>query len=163
MPPNFTKPLAWRLDSMARSCRSRRPNRGDVLKPNHVYIAPGGNHLILSAHGRTVKAVVEDGPPGQRPQALGRCADEVGRRNLRQPLPGRHHDRHGPRRRRRLRPSASAGGYVLGQDEASSDVYGMNKVAFVEGRVDRQFALDDAANLIMLTAKRLWQPQPVGA
>ena len=34
----------------------------------------------------------------------------------------------------------AAGGYVLGQDEASSDVYGMNKVAFVEGNVDQQFA-----------------------
>ena len=31
----------------------------------------------------------------------------------------------------------AAGGYVLGQDEATSDVYGMNKVAFVEGNVDR--------------------------
>ena len=34
---------------------------------------------------------------------------------------------------------------VLGQDEASSDVYGMNKAAFVEGHVDRQFGLPDAA------------------
>ena len=40
------------------------------------------------------------------------------------------------------------GGYVLGQDEASSDVYGMNKVAFVEGNVDRQFGLDNAAATI---------------
>ena len=31
----------------------------------------------------------------------------------------------------------TAGGYVLGQDEATSDVYGMNKVAFVQGHVDR--------------------------
>jgi chemotaxis response regulator CheB len=35
------------------------------------------------------------------------------------------------------------GGYVLGQDEATSDVYGMNKVAYTEGNVDRQFGLDD--------------------
>ena len=55
-----------------------------------------------------------------------------------------------------------AGGFVLGQDEASSDVYGMNKVAHVEGGVDKQFALDDGAALIMLTAKRLWQRQAVG-
>ena len=27
----------------------------------------------------------------------------------------------------------AAGGYILGQDEATSDVYGMNKVAYVEG------------------------------
>ena len=42
----------------------------------------------------------------------------------------------------------TAGGCVLGQDEATSDVYGMNKVAFVQGHVDRQFALGDAARAI---------------
>jgi two-component system chemotaxis response regulator CheB len=42
----------------------------------------------------------------------------------------------------------NAGGYVLGQDQATSDVYGMNKVAFVEGNVDQQFSLHDAAAMI---------------
>jgi len=41
-----------------------------------------------------------------------------------------------------------AGGYVLGQDENSSDVYGMNKVAFVEGNVDQQIGLQEAAIVI---------------
>jgi len=49
-----------------------------------------------------------------------------------------------------------AGGYVLGQDEDSSDVYGMNKVAFVEGNVDRQFSLDEAARTLGLHVRRLW-------
>ena len=48
-----------------------------------------------------------------------------------------------------------AGGYVLGQDEASSNVYGMNKVAFVEGNVDQQFALSDAAAAIARQVRRL--------
>jgi two-component system chemotaxis response regulator CheB len=42
----------------------------------------------------------------------------------------------------------AAGGYILGQDEASSDVYGMNKVAYVEGHVDRQFSLSEAAAVL---------------
>jgi two-component system, chemotaxis family, protein-glutamate methylesterase/glutaminase len=49
----------------------------------------------------------------------------------------------------------AAGGYVLGQDETSSDVYGMNKVAFVEGNVDQQFALGDAALAITRRIHRL--------
>ena len=49
----------------------------------------------------------------------------------------------------------AAGGYVLGQDEATSDVYGMNKVAYVEGNVDRQFALDEAATVIAQHVRRL--------
>jgi two-component system chemotaxis response regulator CheB len=48
-----------------------------------------------------------------------------------------------------------AGGYVLGQNEATSDVYGMNKVAYVEGCVDRQFALDEAASQITHEVRRL--------
>ena len=42
-----------------------------------------------------------------------------------------------------------------GQDEASSDVYGMNKVAYIEGHVDRQFSLDRPATL-MHEVRRLW-------
>lgn len=34
------------------------------------------------------------------------------------------------------------GWFELGQDEQSSDVYGMNKVAFIEGNVDPQTSLD---------------------
>ena len=51
-----------------------------------------------------------------------------------------------------------AGGwyYVLGQDESTSDVYGMNKVAFNEGHVDRQFSLDEAAGTIAIQVKRMW-------
>ena len=52
---------------------------------------------------------------------------------------------------------------MLGQDEASSDVYGMNKVAFIEGNIDRQFGLDEAAGTIMTQVKRLWDKSPVGA
>jgi two-component system chemotaxis response regulator CheB len=50
----------------------------------------------------------------------------------------------------------AAGGYVLGQDEDSSDVYGMNKVAYVEGAVDRQFGLSDAAVVITRQSRKLW-------
>jgi two-component system chemotaxis response regulator CheB len=49
----------------------------------------------------------------------------------------------------------AAGGYTLGQDGPSSDVYGMNKVAYVEGNVDRQFDLDEAAMVIAHHARRL--------
>jgi hypothetical protein len=34
----------------------------------------------------------------------------------------------------------------------------MNKVAYVEGNVDQQFALRDAATIITRQVKRLWTP-----
>ena len=53
------------------------------------------------------------------------------------------------------------GGYVLGQDEATSDVYGMNKAAFTEGSVHRQFALDDAARILTMQARRVCADKPL--
>jgi two-component system chemotaxis response regulator CheB len=41
-----------------------------------------------------------------------------------------------------------AGGTVIGQDEPTSAVYGMNKSAFVDGNVDLQFSLDEASATI---------------
>jgi two-component system chemotaxis response regulator CheB len=49
-----------------------------------------------------------------------------------------------------------AGGFVLGQDQASSDVYGMNKAAFVAGAVNEQFSLDDLPKLIPTHCRRLF-------
>ena len=55
------------------------------------------------------------------------------------------------------------GGYVLGQDEASSDLYGMNKVAYQRGNVDQQFSLNDAGRVITRQVQLLWATNPVGA
>ena len=40
------------------------------------------------------------------------------------------------------------GGFTLGQDEATSVVYGMNKAAFLEGAIKAQFALDELPHII---------------
>jgi two-component system chemotaxis response regulator CheB len=42
----------------------------------------------------------------------------------------------------------AVGGFTLGQDEASSVVYGMNKAAFVEGAIRAQFALDELPGIL---------------
>ncbi len=42
----------------------------------------------------------------------------------------------------------AVGGFTLGQDEATSVVYGMNKAAFIEGTLKTQFALDELAGIL---------------
>jgi two-component system chemotaxis response regulator CheB len=42
-----------------------------------------------------------------------------------------------------------AGAVTLGQDEASSLIYGMPRVAFERGGVQRQYALNDMAGAIL--------------
>jgi two-component system chemotaxis response regulator CheB len=161
MPPHFTRQLAARLDGLSR-LSIKEAATGDVLEPNGVYIAPGGHHLELRRHGRGAKLVVRDGAPvsGHRPSidVMMTSAAEVFSANcLGVIMTGMGRD--GADGCRHVR---AAGGYVLGQDEATSDVYGMNRVAMLEGHVDRQFALDDAAIVLMQQAKRLWWPQLAG-
>lgn len=159
MPPSFTKPLAWRLDSLsALSIKEAEP--GDVLKPNHVYIAPGGSHLQLVPAGHAARCALDDGPPvsSHKPSVdvlMRGAAKLYGARCLGLIMTGMGRD--GADGCKAIR---AAGGYVLGQDEPSSDVYGMNKVAFVEGGVDRQFALADGPKLIMSLVRKLWLAAP---
>jgi len=162
MPAHFTKPFAWRLNSLS-PLTIKEAATGDVLEPNHVYVAQGGKHLSLRKSASRVSLRVEDGEPvsGHKPSAdvmMKSAAEIYGDRCLGVIMTGMGRDGSdgcGEIRRR--------GGYVLGQDEPSSDVYGMNKVAYVEGNVDAQFGLDAAATLVTRQVRRHWSPSPVGA
>lgn len=155
MPASFTGPLARRLNGRSK-LTIKEAAAGDVLRPNHVFIAHGGCHLELRKQGRFVKTLLRDGEPvsGHKPSAdvMMRCAAEIyGADCMGIIMTGMGRDGSdgcGQIRRR--------GGFVLGQNEATSDVYGMNKVAFVEGNVDRQFSLDEAATIITREVSRLW-------
>ena len=147
MPPNFTKPFAQRLNSLS-ELTIREAGDGDLLKPNHVLIARGGSHMrvIPSAKGASVEII--DAPPvsSHRPSVdvlMASVAEVFGANVLGVIMTGMGHD--GVQGCADIR---EAGGYVLGQDAATSDVYGMNKVAFLQGHVDRQFPLDEAAATI---------------
>jgi two-component system chemotaxis response regulator CheB len=154
MPPNFTKAFAWRLNSIS-PLEVKEAETGDILEPNRVLIAPGGKHLVVRKQGGKVVVLIEETDPvsGHRPSVdvMMRTASEIyGRRILGVIMTGMGRD--GADGCKLVR---SRGGYVIGQDEATSDVYGMNKVAMVEGNVDRQFGLDEGASLIMQMTKKL--------
>jgi two-component system chemotaxis response regulator CheB len=154
MPPNFTKPLAWRLDSLS-DLSIKEAASGDILEPNHVLLAPGGSHLEVRRVAGSVKAVIRDGPvvSGHKPSVdvmMNSVVEAFGSGCLGVIMTGMGRD--GADGCRAIR---AAGGMVLGQDAATSDVYGMNKVAFTEGSVDRQFALNEAATVIGHYVRRL--------
>ena len=147
MPANFTRPFAARLDSLSALTVSEAET-GMILKPNHAYVAPGGKHLHVRPRGTEAMLRVADGEPvsGHKPSVdvmMQGAAAVFGRRCLGVIMTGMGHD--GVDGCAAIR---TAGGYVLGQDQATSDVYGMNKVAFISGHVDRQFALDELPELI---------------
>jgi len=147
MPSAFTGPFSWRLNSVSQLSIKEAAN-GDMLRPNHVYVAPGGKHLSLRPQGRSARIMLATGEPvsGHKPSAdvmMQSAAQIYGPRCLGVIMTGMGHD--GADGCRAIR---AKGGFVLGQDAASSDVYGMNKVAYVEGNVNRQFGLSKAAAVI---------------
>jgi len=153
MPPQFTGPLAARLNTIS-ALSVREAANGDVLQLNNVLLAPGGRHLELVRRGSSVKVMLHDGDAvsGHKPSVdvmMISAAKVFGPNCLGIIMTGMGRD--GAKGCRAIR---EAGGFVLGQDESSSDVYGMNKVAFVEGNVNQQMTLSDAASII---AKRVRQ------
>jgi two-component system chemotaxis response regulator CheB len=147
MPPQFTTLLAIRLNSLS-ALLVTEAKAGDVLRPNTVLIAPGGKHLEILRRDRQVNVHLHDNEPvsGHKPSAdvmMKSAARAFGSNCLGVIMTGMGRD--GANGCKAIR---EAGGYVLGQDENSSDVYGMNKVAFVEGNVDQQIGLQEAAIVI---------------
>lgn len=157
MPPSFTKPLAWRLDALSQ-LSIKEASQGDLLEPNHVLIAPGGKHLQLRRLGTSTRAVIRDGEPvsGHKPSVdvlMCNVAEIFGSDCLGVIMTGMGRDGAAGCAAIRKR-----GGYVLGQNEATSDVYGMNKVAQVEGNVDHQFGLHEVATVFAREVRRRWIP-----
>ncbi len=149
---SFTRPFAERLNDLS-ALSIKEVEEGDPLLSNRAYLAPGWAHIALRKVGYDVLFTLRDGPPvsGHRPSAdvmMQSVADCFPKRCLGVIMTGMGHDGvDGCAAIRR------AGGYVLGQDEATSDVYGMNKQAFIQGHVDRQFGLDLATATIAQTAR----------
>jgi two-component system, chemotaxis family, protein-glutamate methylesterase/glutaminase len=154
MPPQFTKLLAIRLNSLS-ALSVTEAEAGDLLRPNCVFIAPGGKHLEVMRFGHQVKVHLRDGEvvSGHKPSAdvmMESAAKAFGPNCLGVIMTGMGRD--GANGCKAIR---AAGGYVLGQDEDTSDVYGMNKVAFVEGNVDQQIGLQEAALAITRRVRQL--------
>jgi two-component system, chemotaxis family, protein-glutamate methylesterase/glutaminase len=154
MPGQFTGPFANRLNSIS-DLTIKEAESGDILQANHVFIAHGGMHLYLEQRGRIVKLAVRDGEPvaGHKPSVdvMMQCAANIfGERCLGAIMTGMGRD--GVDGCRYIK---ERGGYVLCQDQASSDVYGMNKIAFTCGHAHEQFSLDDAPAVFVSSLAKL--------
>lgn len=148
MPELFTRLLAERLDS--RSVLSvHHAEEALALEPGHVYLAPGGRHLLIrrSADGRH-RTGLDDGPAENsvRPAAdvLFRSAAALyGSRVLAVVLTGMGSDGLAG-----ARAIHQGGGIVFAQDEASSVVWGMPGAISREGLADAELPLEEIAPMI---------------
>ena len=141
MPGAFTKSFAERLN---RSCAARvgEAHEGAALETGQVWLAPGGeSHLQVAGIGSKRCRLVA-GPPvnGHRPSVdmlFESVAKTAGPAALGVILTGMGRDG-----ARGLLAMRQAGAATIGQNEASSVVYGMPKVAHEIGAVERQLPLE---------------------
>jgi two-component system chemotaxis response regulator CheB len=148
MPPRFTAAFAERLNRECPMTVSEAKHH-EMIQPNHVYIAPGSHHLELSRFGGQYRCCLSEGPTvsGHRPSVdvlFRSVAHVAGKVAVGVILTGMGKD--GAEGLHALR---EAGGTTLGQDEASSLVYGMPRVALERGAVMRQYPLSCMADAIL--------------
>ncbi len=146
MPATFTPSFAARLDraSAATVCEA---TDGAPLQPGCIYIAPGGAaHLEVSGATPRCRLVPSDPVSGHRP-SVDVLFSSVAR--LRRPMTGVILTGMGRDGAQGLLEMRQAGGSTLGQDEASSVVYGMPRAAFEVGAVQRQLPLSRLPSAIL--------------
>ena len=144
MPAGFTAEFANSLDRIC-PLDVTEAKDGEVVVPAHIYIAPGNYHIYVARQGADSVIKLSQDPPrnGHRPSAdylfesvakvyqnhaLGVIMTGMGRDGAAQ-----------------LAEMRKQGAWTLGQDEASSIVYGMPKVAWELGAVQEQVPLDRMA------------------
>ena len=145
MPAMFTASFAIRLDRFCPPtvCEAQT---GMILKPGHVYLAPGGErHMeVIGAAAPRIRLFSGDLVSGHRPSVdvLFRSVARLGLPAVGVLLTGMGAD--GAAGLAEMRQS---GARTIGQDEATSVVYGMPAVAFAAGAVEAQLALPRIADV----------------
>lgn len=112
-----------------------------VIEHGCAYIAPGGHHLEIERRGGTLQCCLNDGPlvSGHRPSVdvlFHSVAKTVAPKAIGVILTGMGKDGADG-----LLAMRKAGCATLGQDESTALVYGMPRVAFEVGAVERQYPL----------------------
>ncbi len=147
MPAGFTKEFAASLDRIC-PLKVKEAEDMDLIHPGQIYIAPGDFHIKVekSTLCNVIRLSKEDLRNGHRPsadvlfesvakiyqnKALGVIMTGMGRDGAAQ-----------------LAEMRKQGAWTLGQDEKTSIVYGMPKVAFELGGVQKQVPLERMAEEI---------------
>ena len=152
MPAGFTTEFANSLDNIC-PLKVTEAKDGEPILGGHVYIAPGSYHMFVEHKplGNFIKLSQDEPRNGHRPScdvlfesvanifknhALGVIMTGMGRDGAAQ-----------------ITEMRKKGAWTLGQNKDSSIVYGMPKVAFEMGGVQKQVALADMAKEISTLAK----------
>ena len=142
MPGAFTAAFAKRLND-ACEVNVKEATSNDRVIPGQVLIAPGTDHMLLRRSGAQYRVEIKNGPlvSRHRPSVdvlFRSVAQAAGPNAVGIIMTGMGDDG-----AQGLLEMHKAGALTLGQDEASSVVYGMAREALKRGAIDNEIALDD--------------------
>lgn len=148
MPATFTASFAARLDRIC-APHVTEARDGDVLEGGRIYLAPGGEcHLEVTGSGpRRCRLVKADPVNGHRPSVdvlFNSVARSAGKQAVGVILTGMGRDGASG-----LLEMKGHGAATVGQDEGTSVVYGMPRVAHEIGAVDTQLPLEKIGHRIL--------------
>lgn len=144
IPPVFSKMFADRLNNTLRM-KVKEAQTGDLIESGNVYIAPGDKHMLVKKLGNNLRIELSSGEKvsGHCPSVdvlFNSVAQACGSDTVGVILTGMGSDG-----AKGLLAMRQKGARTIGQDEASSIVYGMPKVAFEIGAVEKQVSLSNIA------------------
>lgn len=147
MPAGFTEEFANSLNSIC-PLEVKEAKDGDLIKGGRILIAPGNHHIYVERKSLAMVVRLSDAPQrnGHRPSAdvlFESVAEHYQNRALGVIMTGMGNDGAA-----QLAEMRRQGAHTLGQDEQSCIVYGMPKVAFELGGVQKQVSLQDMAHEI---------------
>jgi len=157
IPEAFSLPFTKRMNSLA-AMSVVEPTDGQHIMAGHVYIAPGGKHLLVERDGARYLCRLNNGPPVNRHcpsvDVLFRSvAQNVGPNAVGVILTGMGDDG-----ARGLKEMLDAGARTMAQDEASSVVWGMPGAAVKMGGAQDILPLGRVAENIMRLAQTVGAP-----
>lgn len=152
MPKGFTETFAKRLNELS-YMTVKEAEDGDKIQTGRILIAPGDYHMEVVRSGGFyyVKLNQQDKVSGHRPSVdvlFSSVAKYVGKNAYGIILTGMGGDG-----AKGMKEMKDAGAKNIGQNQASSVVYGMPKVAFDLGGVDKQYHLDDIPKALIQLLK----------
>lgn len=149
----FTERLADRLNQVLPP-KVVLAKQDEILQKGHIYVAPGGSHLqVIANETGLYKCHMDDSDPinHHKPaiDVLFRSlAQNVGNKAIGVILTGMGADGADG-----LWEMKQAGAMTIGQDKASATVYGMPRVAWEKGAVEKQVSLTQICSEILTHAK----------
>ncbi len=152
IPPMFSRMFAERLNNQT-GLKVKEANNGDYIEEGKVLVAPGDYHMRIKKTGERYRAEVF-----QSEKVNGHCpsvdilfesvAREAGNKAVGVILTGMGSDG-----AKGLLTMRGKGARTIGQDEKSCVVYGMPRVAYDIGAVEKQTSLENIPKLLVSMLK----------